>query len=83
MLAGPAGVTDVIAGTPPRPVLTSWKSPASTPETGAENVTVQWTEAAFVGLASAATTELTVGTPLTVCSSAALVALARKLASPR
>ena len=83
MLAGPAGVTDVIAGEPPRPVLTSWKSPASTPDTDAENVTVQLTDAAFVGLAPARTIELTIGAgtdALTVC--VAVPAEAPKLASP-
>ena len=60
-MIGPAGVTEVIAGPPARPPLTSEKSPASTPETVSEKVTVQVTDEATVGFVSPRFIEVTVG----------------------
>ena len=56
-----APVTPVIAGVPPRPVLTSPKLPTPTPLTFSLNVTVQETVPALVGLGDARTIEDTVG----------------------
>ena len=55
------GVTFVIAGVPPSPLLTSEKSLGSTPFTASLNVTVHCTEAAFVGDGPARLIEVTVG----------------------
>ncbi len=56
----PLPVTEVIAGVPPSPVLTSEKLLAVTPVTLAPKVTVQETLAALVGLVPARMIEVTV-----------------------
>ena len=55
----PTGVTDEIAGEPPRPVFTKAKFPATSPLTALVNVTVQETELKFVGEVCTRLMELT------------------------
>ena len=57
----PLPVTEVIAGVPPKPELTSVKLLALTPVTLTVNVTVQDTVAAVVGFALAVLMEATEG----------------------
>jgi len=68
----PESLTLVIEAPEMLPVAVRAKSPASTPVTASEKVTVKFTLAALVGLASARKMEVTVGAVLSIVYSSPL-----------